>query len=74
MNIQLLRTNETSKATHLIADFAKDVGVECKRVVDTEQYGWIARRHFDDVIFGISIFMVLFLIVSVIAVAFYTVT
>jgi hypothetical protein len=72
MNIQLLRKNETSKTTHLIADFDKDVGVECKRVVDTEQYGWIARRHFDDVIFGIS--MVLFLIVSVIAVAFYTVT
>jgi menaquinone-dependent protoporphyrinogen IX oxidase len=74
MDIQLLRTNETGKATHLIADSAKDVGVECKRVVDTEQYGWIARRHFDDVIFGISIFMVLLLIVSVIAVAFYTVT
>jgi hypothetical protein len=74
MNIQLLRTNETSKATHLIADFAKDVGVECKRVVDTEHYGWIARRHFDDVIFGITIFMVLFLIVSVITVALYTVT
>jgi hypothetical protein len=74
MKIQLISNNYTINTTHLLADFDKDVGVECKRVVDTEQYGWIALRHFDDVIFGISIFMVLFLIVSVIAVAFYTVT
>jgi hypothetical protein len=73
MNIQHLRTNETGKANHLIADFANDVNAECTRVVDTEKYGWI-RRRFDDVIFWISIFMVLFLIASVISIAFYTVT
>jgi hypothetical protein len=74
MNIQQLRTNETSKANHLIDDFANDVNAESMRVCDTEQYGWIAPRHFDGVIFGISILMVLFLIASVIAIAFYTVT
>jgi hypothetical protein len=74
MNILKPRTNETSKANHLIADFDNDVNAESKRVFDAEQYGWIARRPFDDVIFGISILMVLFLIASVIAVAFYTVT
>jgi hypothetical protein len=73
MNIQQLRTNETSKANHLIADFAKDVNAECQHVVHTEHYGSIARRHFDDVTFGLSIFMMLFLMASVIATAFYTV-
>ncbi len=58
MNIQLLRKNDTIKTTHLIADFDKDVRVSrCKRVVDTEQYGWDRTSSFpDDVIFGISIF------------------
>lgn len=74
MNIRQLRTNETSKANRLIADFAKDVTAEFKRVVDTEKYGSIGHRHFDNVICGISIFTVLFLIASVIAIAFYTVT
>jgi hypothetical protein len=73
MNIQQLRTNETSKANHLIVDFAKDVNAEYQHVVHTEQHGSIARHHFDDVIFGLSIFMMLFLIASVIATAFYTV-
>jgi hypothetical protein len=73
MNIQQLRTNETSKANHLRADFAKDVNAKCQDVVHTEQYGAIARRHFDDVTFGLSIFMMLFLMASVIATAFYTV-
>jgi hypothetical protein len=49
MNIQQLRTNETSKANDLISDFVKDVNVQPKRVVDTEKYGWMGRRHFDDV-------------------------
>jgi hypothetical protein len=73
MNIRQLRTNERGKANHLIADFAKDVNVQPKSVVDTEKYGSIGRRHFDDVTFGLSIFMMLFLIASVIATAFYTV-
>jgi hypothetical protein len=73
MNIQQLMTNETRKANHLIVDFAKDVNAECQHAVHTEQHGSIARRHFDDVIFGFSIFMMLFLIASVIATAFYTV-
>jgi hypothetical protein len=73
MNIQQLRTNETSKANHLIADFAKDVNAECQHVVQTEQYGSIARRHLDDVTFWLSIFIMLFLMASVIAAAFYTV-
>ena len=72
MSIRQLRTNETSKANHLIADFAKDVNAECQHVVHTEQYGAIAPRHFDDVTFGLSIFMMLFLIASVIAIAFYS--
>lgn len=73
MNIQQLRTNEASKANHLIADFAKEVTAESKHVGDTEQYRSITRRHFDAVTFGLSIFMMLFLIASVIATAFYTV-
>jgi hypothetical protein len=73
MNIRQLRTNETSNANHLTADFAKDVNVKSKHVGDTEQHWSIARRHFDDVTFGLSIFMMLFLIASVIATAFYTV-
>ena len=73
MNIRQLRTNETGKANHLIADFAKDVNAECQHVVHTERHGSIARRHFDDVIFGLSIFMMLFLMAAVIATAFYTV-
>jgi hypothetical protein len=72
MNIQQLRTNETSKANR-IADFAKDVNAECQHVVHTEQYGTIAHRHFDDVTFGLSIFILLFLMASVIAAACYTV-
>jgi hypothetical protein len=72
MNIQQLRTNETGKANHLIVDFANDVNAECQHVVRTGRHGSIARRHFDDVIFGLSIFMMLFLIASVIAIAFYT--
>jgi hypothetical protein len=74
MNVQQLRTNETSKANPLIDDFADDVNAESRRVFDTEQYGWIAPRHFDSVIFGISITMVLFLIACFIAIAFYTIT
>jgi hypothetical protein len=73
MNIQQLRTNETSKANHLIAAFAKDVNAECQHLVHTEQYGSIGRRHFADVTFGLSIFMMLFLMASVIAIAFYSV-
>ena len=73
MKIRQLRTNETSKANHLIANFAKDVNVECQHVGDTEQYGSIERRYFDDFTFGLSIFMMLFLIASVIATAIYTV-
>jgi hypothetical protein len=73
MDIPRLRTNETIKANHLIADFAKNVNAECQHVGDKEQYGSIARRHFDDVTFGLSIFLMLFLIASVIATAFYTV-
>jgi hypothetical protein len=41
--------------------------------LDTEQHSRIARR-FDDVIFTLSISLVLFLIAAVIAIAFYTVT
>ena len=74
MNIRHFRTNEISKANHLIADFANDVNAESKRVGDTEKSALIGHRHFDDVICGISIFTVLFLIASVIAIAFYTVT
>jgi hypothetical protein len=74
MNIRQLRTNETSKANPLIDDFADDVNAESRRVFDTEQYGWIAPRDFDSVIFGISITMVLFLIACFIAIAFYTIT
>jgi hypothetical protein len=72
MNIQQLRATEICKANHLIADFDKDVNADCGSGVDTEKYCWI-RRRFEDVIFGISIFMVLFLLASVIAIAFYTV-
>ena len=71
MNIGQLRTNETSKANQLIADFAENA--ECQHVVHTEQYESIAHRQFDDVTFGLSIFMMLFLIASVIATAIYTV-
>jgi hypothetical protein len=74
MNIQQLRTDETSKVNHLISDFARDVNVEGKHVVDTEQLGSMARRHFDDVAFGLSLFMMLFLIASVVAIAAYTVS
>jgi hypothetical protein len=74
MNIQELRTNEASIENHPITDVVNDVNAESKRVFDTEQYGWIAPRHFDGVIFGISILMVLFLIASVIAIAVYSVT
>jgi hypothetical protein len=73
MNIQELRTDEISKANHLLPGFAKDMIAECKRVADTEECGWIQRR-LEDFIFGISIVMVLFLVASVIAIAFYTVT
>jgi lipopolysaccharide/colanic/teichoic acid biosynthesis glycosyltransferase len=67
MNIQELRTNEASNENHLIGDFAKHANAEWK------QHSRIACR-FDDVIFTISISLVLFLIASVIAIAFYTVT
>jgi hypothetical protein len=73
MNIQQLRTNETSKASLLIGDFAKAVNAEGKHVVETEQYGLTARRHADDAAFVLSIFMMLFLIASVLAIALYTV-
>ena len=70
MNIRQLKT---STANHLIADSTDDVTAESKRVVDTENYGSIGQRNFDDVISGISIFMMLCLIAFVIAIAFYTV-
>jgi hypothetical protein len=73
MNIQQHRMDETSKASHLIADFTKAVNAEGKHVVDTERYGLMARRHFDDAAFVLSIFMMLFLIASVLAIALYTV-
>jgi hypothetical protein len=73
MNIQRLKTDETSKASLLIADFARAVNAEGKHVVETEQYGLTARRHFDDAAFVLSIFMMLFLIASVLAIALYTV-
>jgi hypothetical protein len=50
------------------------VNAERQYVDDTEQYGSISRRHFDEVTFGLSIFMMLFLIACVIATAFYTVS
>jgi hypothetical protein len=71
MNIRQLKT---STANHLIADFTNDLNAESKRVVDTENYGSIGHRNFDDLISGISIFTVLCLIAFVIAIAFYTVT
>jgi len=58
----------------LIANSAKNVNAEYMHVVDAERYESMARRHFDDVAFGISISIMLFLIASVIAIAFYTVT
>jgi hypothetical protein len=70
MNIRHLMTRT---ANHLIADFTNDATAESKRVVDTESYGSIGHRNFDDVISGISIFMVLCLTAFVIAIAFYTV-
>jgi hypothetical protein len=54
-----------------MSDFA-DVHAEGKHVVDTEQYVSMARRYFDDVAFGLSIVMMLFLIASVLAIAVYT--
>lgn len=73
MNIQELGTNEAGNEKHLIGDYARLANAECEHVLDTERYSRIARR-FDDVIFTISISLVLFLIASVIAIAFYTVT
>jgi hypothetical protein len=73
MNIQELRTNEASTENHLMGDFARHANAEYEHVLDTEQYGRITCR-FDDVIFAISVSLVLFLIASVIAIAFYTVT
>jgi hypothetical protein len=52
---------------HLIAEAASDLNAKFDRVL----YGRIAHRHFDDIICGISILIVLFLIASVIAVSFY---
>jgi hypothetical protein len=72
MNMQL-RTDETSKASHLIANFAKAVNAEGEHVAETEQYGLMARCHFDEAAFVLSIFMMLFLIASVLAIALYTV-
>ena len=71
MNIRQLKT---STANHFIADFANDVNAEPQHAADTENYGAIRHRNFDDVISGISIFIVLCLIAFVIAIAFYTVT
>ena len=65
--------NDASIEKYLITGFVKDVMSESQRGCDIEQNGRIARR-FDDVIFGISISLVLFLIASVIAIALYTVT
>lgn len=73
MKTRQRRTNEASKGNHLTADFAKDGNAECRHLCDTEQHGAIRRRHFEDVTFGLSIFMMLFLMASVIATAFYTV-
>jgi hypothetical protein len=73
MKIRQHRTNEASNANRLTADFAKDGNAVCRNVGDTEQYGAIRRRYFEDVTFGLSIFMMLFLMASVIATAFYTV-
>jgi hypothetical protein len=47
--------------------------VPSKHAVDREQYVSIARRYFDGVAFGLSLFMMLFLIASVLAIAVYTV-
>jgi hypothetical protein len=66
MNTQELRANEATNEDYLIGYFAKHANAEC-------EHGRIARR-FDDVIFTISISLVLFLIASVIAIAIYTVT
>jgi hypothetical protein len=68
-----IRQHKASTSNHLIASFTNDVNAESKRVVDTENYGSIGHRNFDEVIFGISIFMLLCLIAFVIAIAFYTV-
>lgn len=73
MNIQQLRTNETGKASHFIAEFAEAVNAEDKHIVETEQYALMARPHFDNAAFVLSIFMMLFLIASVLAIALYTV-
>ena len=74
MNIRQLRTIETNDANNVVAEFAKDVNAERQHMGDTEQFGLLARRHFDDATFGLSILMMLFLIASVIATAFYTVS
>ena len=73
MNIQEFRMNEASTENHLIGDFARHANAECEHVLDAERYGRITCR-FDDFIFAISVSLVLFLIASVIAIAFYTVT
>ena len=72
MNILKLGKNGTLKA-NLTADFDTDGNADSTRAFVPEEYGWIAR-HLDDVIFGFSILLVLFLIASVIAIACYTIT
>jgi hypothetical protein len=72
MNIRKLTTDETGKASHLKAAFAEDVNADGKHGVDRKQSASIARRYLDDVDFGLSLFMMLFLIASVLAIAVYT--
>ena len=72
MNIRL-RTNTTSNVNHRTAHSARNVNAEYKHSVDAEQCGPMARGHFDDVAFGLSIIMMLSFIASVLAIAFYTV-
>ena len=70
LSASVARMGATHNKSHLIADVASDLNAEFDRVFD----GRIAHRHFGDVICGISILIVFFLIASIIAVAFYAVT
>ena len=73
MNLKTLETHLVGNGRKLGGELASDVKEEIGQVIDAAQCGSILRRHFDGIVFGLYVFIGLFLIAAVVGVMYFTV-
>ena len=73
MNLKTLETHLVGNGRKLGGELASDVKAEFDHVIDPAQCGSIVRRHFDGIVFGLYVFIGLFLIAAMVGVMYFTV-